>query len=184
MCQFFQYILLFFFTGNRVYLSEERGQLTSPFFPSLYPHDLNIEYFITCPTDNCIIKLLFSDFRLATRSIIEFFDWNGVRLDVMTGAHFRPPPIISSGPSLVVRFYANGGTSPGYAAEYERYSTDNNDTEPFTDCGGTVDNIGGAITMMDMVQGRYDCVWIVAPSEIYFKTHVYLKIAEFTKMGE
>lgn len=49
------------------------GILTSPFFPARYPRDLGLEYVITCPTEapSCRIRLLFSDFQLATVSIME-----------------------------------------------------------------------------------------------------------------
>lgn len=49
------------------------GILMSPFFPAQYPRDLGLEYIITCPSEapSCRIKLLFSDFQLATVSIIE-----------------------------------------------------------------------------------------------------------------
>lgn len=49
------------------------GILMSPFFPARYPRDLSLEYIITCPSEilSCRIRLLFSDFQLATVSIIE-----------------------------------------------------------------------------------------------------------------
>lgn len=49
------------------------GILTSPFFPARYPRDLGLEYVITCPNEapSCRIRLLFSDFQLATVSIME-----------------------------------------------------------------------------------------------------------------
>lgn len=49
------------------------GILTSPFFPARYPRDLGLEYIVTCQTEapSCRIRLLFSDFQLATVSIME-----------------------------------------------------------------------------------------------------------------
>lgn len=49
------------------------GILTSPFFPARYPRDLGLEYVVTCPSEapSCRIRLLFSDFQLATVSIME-----------------------------------------------------------------------------------------------------------------
>ncbi|EFN68737.1 Cubilin [Camponotus floridanus] len=168
------------------------GILTSPFFPARYPRDLGLEYVITCPTEapSCRIRLLFSDFQLATVSIMEFYDWNGQRLDVSSGARFRPPIIVSSGPSLLVRFYANGGTGLGYKAFYSFVigHTYDKSIQPITNCGGYVENLGGAITMMNMVgQGVkiYDCVWLIRPPKnfLHMKTHMYLKVVAFADMA-
>lgn len=53
--------------------STDCNVLTSPFFPARYPRDLSLEYVITCPNETlaCRIRLLFSDFQLATVSIME-----------------------------------------------------------------------------------------------------------------
>lgn len=120
----------------------------------------------------------------------QFYDWNGQRLDVSSGARFRPPVIVSSGPSLLIRFYANGGTNLGYKAFYSfviGHSYDKS-TQPITDCGGYVENLGGTITMMNMVsQGVkiYDCVWLIRPPKnfLHMKTHMYLKVVGFADMG-
>lgn len=120
----------------------------------------------------------------------QFYDWNGQRLDVSSGARFRPPVIVSSGPSLLIRFYANGGTGLGYKAFYSfviGYTYDKS-VQPITDCGGYVENLGGTITMMNMVdQGVkiYDCVWLIRPPNnfLHMKTHMYLKVVGFADMG-
>ncbi|KAK1124598.1 hypothetical protein K0M31_005973 [Melipona bicolor] len=169
------------------------GILTSPFFPARYPRDLGLEYVVSCPSEapSCRIRLLFSDFQLATVSIMEFYDWNGQRLDVSSGARFRPPVIVSSGPSLLIRFYANGGTGLGYKAFYSfviGHPLDKS-VQPITDCGGYVENLGGTITMMDMVVGEvvktYDCVWLIRPPKnfLHMKTHMYLKVIAFADMA-
>lgn len=120
----------------------------------------------------------------------QFYDWNGQRLDVSSGARFRPPIIVSSGPSLLVRFYANGGTGLGYKAFYSFVigHTYDKSIQPITNCGGYVENLGGAITMMNMVgQGvkTYDCVWLIRPPKnfLHMKTHMYLKVVAFADMG-
>ncbi|XP_018310649.1 uncharacterized protein Culd isoform X1 [Mycetomoellerius zeteki] len=168
------------------------GILMSPFFPAQYPRDLGLEYIITCPSEapSCRIKLLFSDFQLATVSIIEFYDWNGQRLDVSSGARFRPPIIVSSGSSLLIRFYANGGTGLGYKAFYSFVigHTYDKSVQPITDCGGYVKNLGGTITMMNMVDRGvkiYDCVWLIRPPKnfLHMKTHMYLKVVSFAGMA-
>ncbi|XP_017769077.1 PREDICTED: uncharacterized protein LOC108557170 isoform X2 [Nicrophorus vespilloides] len=165
--------------------------ISSPFFPYFYPRDLNTEYVISCKaTENCRIRLIFSDFQIATNSLIEFFDWNGQRMHVTTGNIFRPPILISNGPTLVIRFYANGGSNLGFKASYMFLlgEYDNSTLKPDTDCGGYVDNLGGGITMMDMIQENtkaYDCFWIIRPPESYMhlKTQVYLKVILFSKFA-
>ncbi|XP_054261630.1 uncharacterized protein LOC128985784 isoform X1 [Macrosteles quadrilineatus] len=171
------------------------GIITSPFFPSQYPRDLGAEYIISCEADagaSCRVRLLFNDFQLAGVSIMEFYDWNGQRIEVSSGALFRPPAIITSGPSLLVRFYANGGSSIGYKASYSFISGnyDEKAVEPITDCGGYVENLGGAITMMNMVERggsikSYDCIWLIRPPTNFYhlKTHIYLKVSTFLDMA-
>ncbi|XP_018326251.1 uncharacterized protein LOC108737696 [Agrilus planipennis] len=173
-------------------VNNETQLLTSPFFPYSYPRDLSIEYIVKCHSaENCRIRLIFSDFYLSRTSIIEFFDWNGQRMEVATGTAFRPTVIISSGPTLVIRFYANGGTSMGFKASYMFLLGDAyNDVtlRPNTDCGGYVSNLGGAITMMDMVKEGtkpFDCYWVIQPPRGYMhlQTHLYLKVVEFSDFG-
>lgn len=57
------------------------------------------------------------------------------------------------------------------------------------DCGGQVNNLGGGITMMNMIdEGTkfFDCVWIVKmPTNfLHRKTHLYVKVVNFTDFGE
>ncbi|KAF4533110.1 hypothetical protein B566_EDAN003830 [Ephemera danica] len=166
------------------------GILSSPFFPSSYPRDLGVEYIISATEPRSRVQLLFSDFQLASASIMEFYDWNGQRIDVSSGASFRPPAVVSTGPSLLIRFYANGGAGLGYRATFTFTTDSNNDStlRPITDCGGFVENPGGAITMMHMVENgikHFDCIWIVKPLRSYFhlKTYLSLKIAQFSDFG-
>lgn len=72
-------------------------EIASPFFPAVYPRDYSIEHVLTCKVETCRIHLVFSDFQLARSSSMEFYDTNGERLFV-SGATFRPPVLISSGP--------------------------------------------------------------------------------------
>ncbi|XP_019866945.1 neuropilin and tolloid-like protein 1 isoform X2 [Aethina tumida] len=165
--------------------------LTSPFFPYYYPSDLSMEHVINCETtEMCRISLVFSDFQLARSSIIEFFDWNGQRMFVTDGDIFRPPVIVSSGPSLTIRFYANGAFNYGFKASYSFLLGNLNDMtfKPDTGCGGYVNNLGGGITMMKMVQEGtkyFDCVWIITPpsTTLHLKTHLYVKVVTFNDFG-
>lgn len=56
-----------------------------------------------------------------------------------------------------------------------------------SDCGGYVDRLGGAITMLQMTNNPseyhvYDCIWIIRPSIKYhqMKTHQSLQLASFS----
>lgn len=114
---------------------------------------------------------------------------------MFTGTIFRPPIIVSSGPSLLLRFNANGATGMGYRA-LVHFVTESqlNDVQlrPDTNCGGHVEMMGGAITMMNMVSNDtgtaprlYDCIWLIRPPVIYshLKTHISLRVDSFDRMG-
>lgn len=112
---------------------------------------------------------------------------------MFTGEIFRPPIIVSSGPSLLIRFNANGATGMGYRAVInfvEESQIDDVEIRPDTNCGGHVELMGGAITMMNMVSNdteprTYDCVWLIRPPVSYshLKTHISLRVDSFNKLG-
>ncbi len=94
---------------------------------------------------------------------------------------------------MLLRFNANGATGMGYRALVNFVSKSKlNDIEvrPDTNCGGHVEMMGGAITMMNMVSNDtaprlYDCIWLIRPPMIYshLKTHISLRVESFDKMG-
>lgn len=48
--------------------------MQSPFFPNFYPRDLIVEHLIECSsndTDPCHIEITFSDFLIASSSVME-----------------------------------------------------------------------------------------------------------------
>ncbi|XP_041770503.1 uncharacterized protein LOC121592782 isoform X1 [Anopheles merus] len=167
--------------------------ITTPYFPSYYPRDFGKEYVLSCNVEACRINVIFSDFQLAKTSTMEFYDWNGQRLGAVSGSIFRPPVFQSTGPSMIIRFYANGGSALGYRALVSfLHATSASDValHPNTNCGGVVENIGGAITMMKMLNNAnesriYDCVWLIKPPNTYahLKTHLSLKVDTFEKLG-
>ena len=125
---------------------------------------------------------------------MEFFDSDGERIDVVSGASFRPPVILSKGPSLSVRFYANGNANGlGYRAKItflNMKSAKSPMLKPFTNCGGMVERVGGAITMMKMLENEkekrlYDCIWLIIPSSgfLHYKSHLSLRVDAFEKLG-
>lgn len=121
--------------------------------------------------------------------VFQFYDSDAQRLNVFMGNIFRPSLIISSGPTMLIRFFANGGTGLGYRANIAFLSGEqalDNFTRPHTDCGGYVETLGGAITMMDMINNGsepqwYNCIWLIRPPSTYLnlKTHLSLRIDAF-----
>lgn len=88
----------------------------------------------------------------------QIYDSNELLLGKYNGATFRPPIIMSNGPSILIRFSANAGSGLGYRAmvRYLTAQQANDTTSVFTNCGGFVESLGGAITMMSMVGGKHN----------------------------
>ncbi|XP_076352852.1 uncharacterized protein LOC143248374 [Tachypleus tridentatus] len=163
----------------------------SPYFPVSYPGDYRCEYIIRNIKDKGCIQMTFIDFQLSSWSYIELFDSDSTRMDVYTGKIFRPPIIVSSGPTLTLRFLASDDhPSSGFRVMYSFTSCDNRDwfTQTFTECGGIIDNKGGVITMINMTSTSefqfYDCIWLIyqkGPNA--FETHLSIQVALFEFMG-
>jgi hypothetical protein len=98
----------------------------------------------------------------------------------------------------MMRFYSNGASDVGFKAKLSYLSEEgakSPDVKVRTGCGGLVESVGGAITMMDMVDSSvnesspellYDCIWIIRPPQAYrdMKSHISLKVETFDKMAE
>lgn len=96
---------------------------------------------------------------------------------------------------MIIRFYANGAADLGYKATVT-YLTLEKSRDPElkirNGCGGLVESVGGAITMMNMLNTAdnetdpliYDCIWIIRPPPgyVHLKTHISLKVETFEKM--
>ncbi|XP_077286926.1 CUB and LDLa domain [Arctopsyche grandis] len=164
----------------------QSGLISSPNFPSIYYTDVEIEYILSCISNDsvvCVVSLIFTDFFISSSSIMEFFDSDGKLIQFVSGAKARPAYMVTSGPTMTIRFYGNGGSSLGYKATYNFISLQSN-YKVNTECGGEIQDVGGSI-YMNNVTGYYDCVWIIKPplSMAYLKTHIYLKVT-FTGSGE
>ncbi|KAH8303010.1 hypothetical protein KR044_013177 [Drosophila immigrans] len=167
--------------------------ISTPYFPMAYPRDYGIEHILTCESENCQVRLDFTDFQLGLTSTLEIFDSNGQMLDSYTGEHFRPPITVSSGKSLLLQFRGNSATGVGFRAEVSFVSSKQLKDErlvPYTDCGGMVTGPGGAITMMNMIENAtdirlFDCIWIIKPGNNYMmmKTHISLRVDDFYGMA-
>ncbi|KAL4143763.1 hypothetical protein QTP88_006049 [Uroleucon formosanum] len=171
------------------------GYISTPFFPIPYPDDLTFEQVINCKAyKECLIHLIFVDFQISEESIVEFYDSNRKRLGIIGGITFRPPVIISSGPVLYIKFFANAGSSIGYKAQYSfvRGNFKSSVLKPNTNCGGFVENKGGAITMMQMVEEfepdvQFDCIWLFRISHKYYNLksqHLYMKVITLKHLVE
>lgn len=124
---------------------------------------------------------------------MQFYDGDEQLIAKYTGEIFRPPIIYSNDSTVIVRFFANGGTGLGYRAnvQYITQAQLNQTVKPFTDCGGMVESFGGAITMMNMVNDntsdpkRFNCIWVIKPpnSYMHLKTHLLMRIDTFESMG-
>ncbi|XP_077504050.1 CUB and LDLa domain isoform X2 [Amblyomma americanum] len=166
------------------------GFVESPHFPVGYPSDYSSEHTMQNLDERGFVQLVFTDFQLSPWSYVEVLD-NGSRVDVYNGNTFRPPIVASAGPTLVVRFRANDEYPDlGFRAKYtfvnypEKYWFN----KPSTDCGGVVEDLGGAITMMNMANPGYtrnfDCIWLLRPSTSYtYETHISVRVAQFEEMG-
>ncbi|XP_069968231.1 uncharacterized protein Culd isoform X4 [Bactrocera oleae] len=175
------------------YSKNEPYIISTPYFPMPYPRDYGIEHILTCESENCQVRLDFTDFQLGLTSTLEIFDSNGQMLDSYTGEHFRPPITISNGKSLLLQFRGNGNTGVGFRGEITFVSSKQLKEDrlvPYTDCGGMVSGPGGAITMMNMIENStdvrfYDCIWIIKPGNNYMmmKTHISLRVEEFHGMA-
>ncbi|XP_023236537.1 uncharacterized protein LOC111635717 isoform X2 [Centruroides sculpturatus] len=172
--------------------SEAGGILSSPFFPASVPGDYAAEFVLTNRQPDGFVQLLFVDFRLSSRSRLELYDTNGTRIDLYDGNVFRPPAVSSSGPTLGVKFRCDEERpSSGFKAEYsfvnypDRYWSG----KPVTDCGGPVDDFGGALTLANAAEGTsrrpFDCVWLIRPPSGHRgHTRLAVRLAQFRDLGE
>ncbi|XP_022665365.1 uncharacterized protein LOC111252136 isoform X2 [Varroa destructor] len=174
------------------YQGGSSGYIESPHFPVVYPSDYSVEYQLVNVDPRGYVQLVFTDFQLSPWSYIEVLNTNGSRIDVYNGNTFRPPIIVSAGQNLTVKFRANDEyANAGFRAKYTfvNYPDKYWFNKPNTDCGGIVDDTGGAITMMNMVaqtgtSRAYDCVWLVKSSARETpESQISIRVAQFEEMG-
>ncbi|KAH8019120.1 hypothetical protein HPB51_016758 [Rhipicephalus microplus] len=168
------------------------GYVESPHFPVAYPSDYGVEHTMRNLDSRGFVQLVFTDFQISPWSYVELINSNGSRLDVFNGNTFRPPIVTSDGPVMVLRFRANDEyPDAGFRAKYtfvnypEKYWFN----KPSTDCGGVVEDLGGAITMMNMANPGYtrnfDCIWLLRSETTYaYETHISVRVAQFEEMGQ
>ncbi|KAM6945578.1 LOW QUALITY PROTEIN: neuropilin-2a [Aplochiton taeniatus] len=147
--------------------ASEAGYVTSPGYPLEYPPHQNCHWVVTAPEPSQRIVLNFNPHfeieRLDCKyDYIEIRDGNSDGADVL-GKHcsnIAPPPIISSGPSLSIRFvfglYAHQGA--GFSLRYEIFKTGSEFCfRNFTSPSGVIESPG----FPDKYPHNLECSYII-----------------------
>ncbi|KFU84934.1 Neuropilin-2, partial [Chaetura pelagica] len=146
--------------------SKDAGYITSPGYPNDYPSHQNCEWVIYTPESNQKIILNFNPhFEIEKHDCkydyIEIRDGDSEAADLL-GKHcgnIAPPTIISSGPSLYIKFtsdYARQGA--GFSLRYEIYKTGSEDcSRNFTASNGTIESPG----FPDKYPHNLDCIFTI-----------------------
>ncbi|XP_057267627.1 neuropilin-2 isoform X3 [Pezoporus wallicus] len=146
--------------------SKDAGYITSPGYPNDYPSHQNCEWVIYAPEPNQKIILNFNPhFEIEKHDCkydyIEIRDGDSEAADLL-GKHcgnIAPPTIISSGPSLYIKFtsdYARQGA--GFSLRYEIYKTGSEDcSRNFTSSNGTIESPG----FPDKYPHNLDCIFTI-----------------------
>ncbi|KFQ03205.1 Neuropilin-2, partial [Leptosomus discolor] len=161
--------------------SKDAGYITSPGYPNDYPSHQNCEWVIYAPESNQKIILNFNPhFEIEKHDCkydyIEIRDGDSEAADLL-GKHcgnIAPPTIISSGPSLYIKFtsdYARQGA--GFSLRYEIYKTGSEDcSRNFTASNGTIESPG----FPDKYPHNLDCVFTIIAKP---KTEIFLHFLLF-----
>ncbi|XP_061548065.1 neuropilin-2a isoform X3 [Phycodurus eques] len=155
-----------------IFDASEAGYITSPGYPLEYPPHQNCQWVITAPEPSQRIVLNFNPHfeieRLDCKyDFIEIRDGTSENADVL-GRHcsnIAPPPIISSGPSLQIRFvsdYAHQGA--GFSLRYEIFKTGSEFCfRNFTSSSGMIESPG----FPDKYPHNLECSYmIIAPAHM------------------
>ncbi|NXD96245.1 NRP2 protein, partial [Chaetorhynchus papuensis] len=146
--------------------SKDAGYITSPGYPNDYPSHQNCEWVIYAPESNQKIILNFNPhFEIEKHDCkydyIEIRDGDSEAADLL-GKHcgnIAPPTIISSGPSLYIKFtsdYARQGA--GFSLRYEIFKTGSEDcSRNFTAPNGTIESPG----FPDKYPHNLDCIFTI-----------------------
>uniref|UniRef100_A0A8C9YEF5 Neuropilin n=1 Tax=Sander lucioperca TaxID=283035 RepID=A0A8C9YEF5_SANLU len=130
--------------------ASDAGYITTPGYPLEYPPHQNCRWVITAPEPSQRIVLNFNPHfeieKLDCRyDYVEIHDGNSETADLL-GKHcsnIAPAPIISSGPSLHIKFvsdYAHQGA--GFSLRYEIFKTGSDCSRNFTSPSGLIESPG------------------------------------------
>ncbi|TNN04506.1 hypothetical protein fugu_001535 [Takifugu bimaculatus] len=141
------------------------GYITTPGYPLEYPPHQNCRWVITAPEASQRIVLNFNPHfeieKLDCRyDYVEIHDGNSDSADLL-GKHcsnIAPAPIISSGPSIHIKFvsdYAHQGA--GFSLRYEIYKTGSDCSRNFTSPSGLIESPG----FPDKYPHNLECSFII-----------------------
>ncbi|KAM9851176.1 neuropilin-2-like [Aulostomus maculatus] len=145
--------------------ASDAGYITTPGYPLEYPPHQNCHWVITAPEPSQRIVLNFNPHfeieKLDCRyDYVEIHDGNSETADLL-GKHcsnIAPAPIISSGPSLHIKFvsdYAHQGA--GFSLRYEIFKTGSDCSRNFTSPSGLIESPG----FPDKYPHNLECSFIV-----------------------
>uniref|UniRef100_A0A8D2ZVM0 Neuropilin n=1 Tax=Scophthalmus maximus TaxID=52904 RepID=A0A8D2ZVM0_SCOMX len=145
--------------------ASDAGYITTPGYPLEYPPHQNCRWVITAPEPSQRIVLNFNPHfeieKLDCRyDYVEIHDGNSETADVL-GKHcsnIAPAPIISSGPSLHIKFvsdYAHQGA--GFSLRYEIFKTGSDCSRNFTSPSGLIESPG----FPDKYPHNLECSFII-----------------------
>uniref|UniRef100_A0A3Q3M6A2 Neuropilin n=1 Tax=Mastacembelus armatus TaxID=205130 RepID=A0A3Q3M6A2_9TELE len=145
--------------------ASDAGYITTPGYPLEYPPHQNCQWIITAPEPSQRIILNFNPHfeieKLDCRyDYVEIHDGNSESADLL-GKHcsnIAPAPIISSGPSLHIKFvsdYAHQGA--GFSLRYEIFKTGSDCSRNFTSPSGLIESPG----FPDKYPHNLECSFII-----------------------
>uniref|UniRef100_A0A8P4G8C7 Neuropilin n=1 Tax=Dicentrarchus labrax TaxID=13489 RepID=A0A8P4G8C7_DICLA len=145
--------------------ASDAGYITTPGYPLEYPPHQNCRWVITAPEPSQRIVLNFNPHfeieKLDCRyDYVEIHDGNSESADLL-GKHcsnIAPAPIISSGPSLHIKFvsdYAHQGA--GFSLRYEIFKTGSDCSRNFTSPSGLIESPG----FPDKYPHNLECSFII-----------------------
>ncbi|KAK2839559.1 hypothetical protein Q5P01_013299 [Channa striata] len=145
--------------------ASDAGYITTPGYPLEYPPHQNCRWIITAPESSQRIVLNFNPHfeieKLDCRyDYVEIHDGNSESADLL-GKHcsnIAPAPIISSGPSLHIKFvsdYAHQGA--GFSLRYEIFKTGSDCSRNFTSPSGLIESPG----FPDKYPHNLECSFII-----------------------
>uniref|UniRef100_A0AAX7V1B1 Neuropilin n=1 Tax=Astatotilapia calliptera TaxID=8154 RepID=A0AAX7V1B1_ASTCA len=161
----FVFQLYFIFSPLVFWVTYDAGYITTPGYPLEYPPHQNCRWVITAPESSQRIVLNFNPHfeieKLDCRyDYVEIHDGNSESADLL-GKHcsnIAPPPIISSGPALHIKFvsdYAHQGA--GFSLRYEIFKTGSDCSRNFTSPSGLVESPG----FPDKYPHNLECAFII-----------------------